>query len=116
MAAAGKAVPRALASQRDSLRRFADALAEAFAPRPELLDRLKPDTIVCRCEDVPWSSIDPDQEMRQAKLYHRVGMGPCQGRICGPALERLCDWEPDSVRPPLKPVTAATLASHSEQD
>jgi hypothetical protein len=38
-------------------------------------------------------------------------MGPCQGRICGPALERLLGWdEPDSVRPPLEPLPLATLA------
>lgn len=116
LAAAGKSAPGGLHSQRNRLRRFVRALAEAFEPRRELLDRLTDDTFVCRCEDVPWGAIDPATEMRQAKLYHRVGMGPCQGRICGPALERLCGWEPDTVRPPLKPVSAATLAALGTQD
>ncbi len=111
LAAADREATVRLRSQRDRLRNFADALAKAFEPRRELFDRLTDDTLVCRCEDVPWSAIDPAAGMRQAKLYHRAGMGPCQGRICGPALELLCNWEPDSVRPPLKPVSAGTLAA-----
>jgi NADPH-dependent 2,4-dienoyl-CoA reductase/sulfur reductase-like enzyme len=106
----GGAIEPALLARRHAARRFAARLEAAFAPRRELFERLEPETIVCRCEDVPWSEIDPGWSMRQAKLYRRVGMGPCQGRICGAALERLCGWPPDTVRPPLKPVTAATLA------
>jgi hypothetical protein len=49
--------------------------------------------------------------MRKSKLYLRCGMGACQGRICGPILGRLCGWHADTVRPPLKPVSASALAS-----
>jgi hypothetical protein len=31
-------------------------------------------------------------------------MGPCQGRICGPACEFLFNWQPGTLRPPLSPV------------
>jgi hypothetical protein len=37
-------------------------------------------------------------------------MGPCQGRVCGPALGFLRGFEPDSVRPPLAPTPLAALA------
>ena len=49
----------------------------------------------------------------RVKLHTRCGMGPCQGRMCGPALTRLIAAEtgatPEAVgalriRPPLKPV------------
>ena len=46
--------------------------------------------------DTQWTS-------RQAKLYTRAGMGPCQGRICGAALESIMGWSPDSVRPLVQP-------------
>ena len=111
LAAAGAPIDGALRRQRREARRFAEHLGRAFALRQELGERLEPDTVVCRCEDVPWAEIDSSWSMRQAKLYRRVGMGPCQGRICGAALEHLRGWTPDSVRPPLKPVSAANLAS-----
>jgi hypothetical protein len=61
---------------------------------------------------VPLGKLDPAWSPRQAKLYTRAGMGPCQGRVCGPALELLRGWdEPDTVRAPLEPVPLATLAS-----
>jgi NADPH-dependent 2,4-dienoyl-CoA reductase/sulfur reductase-like enzyme len=110
LVAAGHPLDPALPAQRRSARRFAARLEATFRPRRELLERLAPETLVCRCEDVPWSEIDPSWSMRQAKLYRRVGMGPCQGRVCGAALERLCGWSPDTVRPPLKPVSAEGLA------
>jgi hypothetical protein len=37
-------------------------------------------------------------------------MGPCQGRVCGPALEHRFGWEPDRVRPPLAAVSVGALA------
>ncbi len=97
--------------RRDRGRRFAGALDRAFRPRPEVLRLATPGTIVCRCEDVRLGRIDPAWTARQAKLYTRAGMGACQGRICGPALELLFGWEqPDTVRPPLLPVALATFA------
>jgi len=44
-------------------------------------------------------------DLREAKLLTRAGMGPCQGRVCGPALRHLCGWRRDRVRPPLLPIT-----------
>jgi hypothetical protein len=84
-------------------------LERAFALRPELRTLARDDTIVCRCEDVTRGQLRPDWTTRQAKLYTRVGMGPCQGRICGAALEVLFGWEPDVTRPPLQPARISTL-------
>ena len=46
---------------------------------------------------------------RQAKLYTRAGMGACQGRICGAALEFVFGWSSDSVRPPIHPARVSSL-------
>jgi hypothetical protein len=69
------------------------------------------DTIVCRCEDVPHSRLREHSGWRAAKLHTRCGMGPCQGRICGPATEFFFGWNPDSVRPPIFPVRVSSLAA-----
>lgn len=82
---------------------------EAFALRPELRHLADGDTIVCRCEDVRLGEIDRAWSPRQAKLYTRVGMGPCQGRICGAALHFLFDWTHDTIREPVQPAGLSTL-------
>lgn len=111
LVAAGEPIPGPLRERRRRARRFAARLEAAFAPRPELARRVDGSTIVCRCEDVRWNDLDPDWSARQAKLYRRAGMGPCQARICGPALRHLCGWEADTVRPPVEPVSASVLAT-----
>jgi NADPH-dependent 2,4-dienoyl-CoA reductase/sulfur reductase-like enzyme len=101
----------ALLRRRDRGRRHAAAIDLAFRPRPELRRAPAAETIVCRCEDVPAGRLDAAWSPRQAKLYTRTGMGPCQGRVCGPALELLFGWdEPDPVKAPLEPVPLAVLA------
>lgn len=101
-----------LQRRRDRGLPYVAALDRAFQPRPQLQRLAAPDTIVCRCEDVPLGRLDPAWGRRQAKLYTRTGMGPCQGRVCGAALELLLGWdEPDVVRAPLEPVTLGVLAA-----
>lgn len=101
----------ALSRKRGSMLRFADLLAKTFALRSELKQLPQPDTIVCRCEDVPYGPISQHSSWRSAKLHTRCGMGPCQGRICGTALEFLMRWKADSVKPPIFPVQMASLAT-----
>jgi hypothetical protein len=100
LSAARQSVPSGLVSRAATLRREASAMNAAFALRSELRTLAQPDTIVCRCEDVRLRDLNPRWSARQAKLYARAGMGPCQGRICGAALEVVMDWRADSVRPP----------------
>jgi hypothetical protein len=59
---------------------------------------------------VPLAALKTHATWRAAKLHTRCGMGACQGRVCGSAAQLLFGWEPDSVRPPLFPVRAASLA------
>jgi NADPH-dependent 2,4-dienoyl-CoA reductase/sulfur reductase-like enzyme len=96
---------------RTKLERFARALDRTFALRPELRNLPLPETIVCRCEDVTYARLQPYDTWRSAKLQTRGGMGPCQGRICGPAAQFLFHWSPDSVRPPIFPTVLRNLAA-----
>ena len=96
--------------ERDRGNRFRRALEEAFRLRPELAGLTCPDTIVCRCEDVTFARIAEHGNWRAIKLQTRCGMGPCQGRVCGPAVEFLLDIPPDSVRPPIFPVPVGLLS------
>jgi NADPH-dependent 2,4-dienoyl-CoA reductase/sulfur reductase-like enzyme len=110
-AAAGhKQAARKLFAARESNRQFADALERAFAPRKELRTLPQDDTIVCRCEDVTYGRVRQCANWREAKLHTRCGMGPCQGRVCGGAVEFLLGWKPESVRPPVLPVRLGSLA------
>jgi octopine oxidase subunit A len=105
--------------------------AQALAIRP-LLDALYPpprqriadDTIVCRCEEVTAGAIRTAARAGAAdpnavKAATRAGMGPCQGRQCGYAVQALiadahgidcAEVGFFHIRPPLKPVTLGELA------
>ena len=102
---------RTLFRAREKHRRFARMLDETFCLRPELRNLASPQTVVCRCEDVVHSRLQEHTSWRAAKLHTRCGMGPCQGRICGPATQFLFKWNPDSVRPPVFPARVRNLAA-----
>jgi NADPH-dependent 2,4-dienoyl-CoA reductase/sulfur reductase-like enzyme len=78
---------------------------------PVHVPQTSPDTIICRCEDVTLGALTKHDNWRSAKLETRCGMGPCQGRICGPAVQRLLGWKAESVRPPIFPARVETLAA-----
>ena len=86
-------------------------LARAFALRSELRSVATPDTIVCRCEDVPLGAILPVAGFRRSRVHARLGMGACQGRICGDAVAWLHGWDPEPPRIPVVPVPLAALGS-----
>ena len=111
---------RALAAQL-RLRPFLDAL---YRP-PLWLQQPADDTIVCRCEEVTAGRIREMARLgcqgpNQTKFFSRCGMGPCQGRMCGIAVTQILAAElgrtPEEIgayriRPPLKPVPIAAIAS-----
>lgn len=99
-----------LQRERKKMQSFTERLEKAFALRPELRRLPDAQTIVCRCEDVPFSQVREYASWRAVKLHTRCGMGPCQGRICGTAAEFLLGWNADSVRPPILPVRFRTMA------
>lgn len=116
-AAAGKSEQaRSLFAERAKQQRFADALNRAFALRDELRALPQPDTLVCRCEDVTFERLCQQPDWRAAKLHTRCGMGPCQGRICGAALEFLLGWGAASARPPVFPVRIESLLTDAATD
>jgi NADPH-dependent 2,4-dienoyl-CoA reductase/sulfur reductase-like enzyme len=100
---------RQLFAARSRALRFKKSLDHAFALRKELKALAHDDTLVCRCEDVPLGRLRTHESWRAAKLQTRCGMGPCQGRICGPAVEFLLGWQAESVRPPILPVPLSRL-------
>jgi NADPH-dependent 2,4-dienoyl-CoA reductase/sulfur reductase-like enzyme len=77
------------------LLRFAAAMHAAHPVRDGWIDWLRPDTLVCRCEEVPLARVEEAigelgaEDARTVKLLTRCGMGWCQGRICGEAVARL---------------------------
>ena len=76
-----------LAAQRRQWRRFATAVASTFALDDRLL--AKPQTILCRCEDVTLEQVSHQPDWNTAKLSSRCGMGACQGKVCATAARQL---------------------------
>jgi len=111
LAALGKLkVARKFLTQRDRARRFAHQIDFAFKLCPDLREVPSDQTTVCRCEDVKFGLLRHYDSWRAAKLFGRCGMGPCQGRVCGPAVEYLLGWRSESVRPPILPARISSLA------
>jgi NADPH-dependent 2,4-dienoyl-CoA reductase/sulfur reductase-like enzyme len=96
-------------SQRQRWQGFAGALKRDFALDPRLNQLAQPDTLVCRCEDVPYAALAGKPDWTAAKLASRCGMGACQGRVCGAAAKQLFGWQPPAPRPPFSPARVETL-------
>ncbi|MGH3648613.1 MAG: hypothetical protein ACRDTM_15745, partial [Micromonosporaceae bacterium] len=65
------------------------------------------DTVICRCEEVPYAALSDAaaeaDSVRSLKLLCRVGLGICQGRVCGRNATDLADaLLADTGRPPLR--------------
>jgi NADPH-dependent 2,4-dienoyl-CoA reductase/sulfur reductase-like enzyme len=93
---------------------FAAAASTTFAMPASWRERLRDDTLVCRCEDVPWSALRDQPDLRSAKLATRCGMGHCQGRLCHDTLASVMHWPRLPVRGPLTPAPLATLLAISD--
>ena len=102
-------------------RRFLDAM---YLPALQFR-RPMGNTIVCRCEEVTAEQIRATAALgvdgpNQMKAFLRCGMGPCQGRMCGLTVTELIAEARGipaasvgyyRLRPPVKPITLAELAS-----
>jgi NAD(P)H-nitrite reductase large subunit len=103
--------------------RFQDALADVYRA-PHLTDELaEPETQVCRCEGVTRQAIDRALaagagHIGTVKRETRAGMGPCQGRYCGPLIAamvaRSTGEQPGELSgfapsPPVRPVEVGAL-------
>lgn len=96
--------------------RFAAALKQHFALRPELLKLADARTVVCRCEDVNLGAVRAWPDWREAKLQTRCGMGACQGRQCGPITQSLLNWPARGLREPLQPTPLGCLLGDAAPD
>jgi D-hydroxyproline dehydrogenase subunit alpha len=105
-----------LRKRRDATRQFTRLLDRTYSLNPELRRMATPETILCRCEDVTMEEAQAHASWRAAKLQSRVGMGPCQGRICGAACEFLLGWGMESVRPPIQPTPVGSLIGPNAED
>ena len=86
-------------------------------------------SIVCRCEDISEEDVIHaiDQgytDIEELRKKLRIGMGPCQGRVCIQLVARILERKTGkkvstiplpTVRPPLIPVALGTLASEKDE-
>lgn len=116
---------------RDGLARertFRAFLDRAYRPGIAAEAPLADATVICRCENVTAGTLrqavrDGARGPAQAKVFTRSGMGLCQGRICGSAVNRILADETGQsrddigtyhVRFPLKPLSLTELAAGPE--
>ncbi len=100
-------------------RRVRDALERAFPFPEDWAADIADDTVVCRCEEVTAGTMRAAvqacgaRELNRLKALTRVGMGRCQGRMCGAGaaevLAHACGAGPEAVgrlrnQPPVKPI------------
>ncbi len=105
-------------------KRIRPLLDRLFQPAAESLLPTDPDTIICRCEEVTVAQMREavhlgGEDPNRAKIFTRCGMGPCQGRMCGPTVASLIAHETGRtmaavgtyrIRVPVRPIPLMTLA------
>jgi len=108
----------------DRERALRPLLDRLYRPAPSVLVPVEDEIIVCRCEEVSVGRIRRAAQLgasgpNQLKAFTRCGMGPCQGRICGPVVSAIIAAvlnkpiaEIGTYRPraPFKPITVGALA------
>jgi bacterioferritin-associated ferredoxin len=105
--------------------RFRRALDGAYPFPGHLVDAIDDGEIVCRCEGVTVGTLRGAvhergaREINRVKALTRIGMGRCQGRVCGEAaaelIARACGEEIERVgrlrgQPPVKPIPIVASA------
>ncbi|KAF1029116.1 MAG: Hydrogen cyanide synthase subunit HcnB [Pseudomonas sp.] len=80
--------PPVLEQQLASIRRFRHGLETAFPFPVEWAAQVPDALIVCRCEEISAGEVravvdEGHWELNRVKAHCRVGMGRCQGRMCG---------------------------------
>jgi len=107
------------------INRFRKVLDQISKPRPGLYALAKDDTIICRCEEITLAEIKAAVAkgatcIKDVKRMTRMGMGSCEGRMCGPTLMeylRILRQVPSEEigllrpRPSIKPIALGILAA-----
>lgn len=109
-------------------RRFQRALGDVYRA-PVLIDELaQPDTEVCRCEGITHEAVQRALaggagHVGTVKRETRAGMGPCQGRYCGPLIAAMVarstgkapgELSGFAPAPPVRPVEIGSLLEVTE--
>ncbi|NBA94685.1 NAD(P)/FAD-dependent oxidoreductase [Pseudomonas sp. R5(2019)] len=81
---------RQLEKRLAAIARFRQGLETAFPFPADWAEKAPDDLVVCRCEEVRAGDVravvrEGHWEMNRVKAHCRVGMGRCQGRMCGAA-------------------------------
>jgi NADPH-dependent 2,4-dienoyl-CoA reductase/sulfur reductase-like enzyme len=106
---------------------FQSALWRIFAAPRYQTEFAKPDTLICRCENVSLQKLeetiaDGDPSIGTVKRRTRLGMGACQGRYCVPVAAAMIakrDGRPVdeysflAPRLPLKPIRVADILNRT---
>jgi thioredoxin reductase/bacterioferritin-associated ferredoxin len=120
-----KEADRLMESSRRKLARwkkFSDAMNVMSAPKPGIFGAISDDTVVCRCEEVTMGDIRAAVSAGATDVSHvkrktRSGMGYCQGRFCGQAINEIM-WrltgktrqrESFTTRVPVRPIPLEVL-------
>jgi NADPH-dependent 2,4-dienoyl-CoA reductase/sulfur reductase-like enzyme len=116
----------ALEAELRRIDRLRDVLESAFPYPAHWADDIADDTLLCRCEEI--SAGEARQaikdfslsELNRLKAVSRIGMGRCQGRVCGTAAAELLARETQRdiascgrlrAQPPIKPIPFALMTS-----
>jgi NADPH-dependent 2,4-dienoyl-CoA reductase/sulfur reductase-like enzyme len=107
------------------INRFRKILDDISLPRAGLYELATDDTVICRCEEVTLKQLkaalaDDTIQMKDFKRMTRMGMGPCEGRMCGPSMIEMIRHRLNAAaedvgclkpRPSIKPVALGVLAA-----
>ena len=113
----------------DKINRFRKILDDISLPRKGLYELATDDTVICRCEDVTLKQLkaalaDDTIQIKDLKRMTRIGMGPCEGRMCGPSIIEMMRHRLNAVaedvgylkpRPSIKPVALGVLAGNNSR-
>ena len=86
--------------------------------------------VVCRCEDITEEDVlkaidEGYTDIEELRKKLRIGMGPCQGRVCIQLVKKILEKKtgkkiPDELlptsRPPIIPVSLGTIASGKNEE
>ncbi|KQY15065.1 FAD/NAD(P)-binding oxidoreductase [Rhizobium sp. Root73] len=110
----------------DMSARFRKALDTLFPYPSQIAAGIADETIVCRCEGLTAGTVrqavhaSGEGDINRIKAFCRVGMGRCQGRLCGPATAELIAASAGidiaavgrlRGQAPIKPVALGTLTN-----
>jgi NADPH-dependent 2,4-dienoyl-CoA reductase/sulfur reductase-like enzyme len=104
-------------------RHFQRGLSEVFLAHRHHEELARPDTSICRCEGVSRDAIERALDggaghAGAIKRVTRAGMGPCQGRYCGPVIAAMAGRRTGQApgelsgfapTPPIKPIEIGAL-------